>query len=196
LSFPQHKQPKVTGEYGVATASYTYTDPNRIEEFSNDGKKRFVNVEFWYPEKADGTFPLAVFSHGASGIKASNASTFRELASHGYVVASIDHPYHSFYTASEDGTVTLINPEYNAEVANANKDGVYTTEQVYGLIQKWMKLRTDDINFVIDTIIEKSQSDGDPVYQRINKDQIGCSDTPWAVRQVYGSVKSVKISAQ
>jgi dienelactone hydrolase len=173
LVFPQHKQPKVTGQYEVATANYTYVDQNRIESFADNGKNRFVNVEYWYPGNADGTFPLVVFSHGASGIKSSNASTFRELASHGYVVVSIDHPYHSFYTASEDGTVTLINPEYNAEVANANKDGIYTMEQVYGLIQKWMKLRTDDMNFVIDTILEKSQSDKDPVYQHINKDKIG-----------------------
>jgi predicted dienelactone hydrolase len=93
LVFPQHKSPQVTGPYEVATATYTYIDKNRIEEFTDTGKNRFVNVAFWYPQNADRTYPLLVFSHGANGIKGSNTSTYTELASHGYVVCSIDHPY-------------------------------------------------------------------------------------------------------
>lgn len=171
--FPQHKSPKVTGDFNVATAAYTYVDKNRVEEFTDTGDNRFVNVEFWYPKDADGTYPLLVFSHGASGIKTSNASTYTELASHGYIVVSIDHPYHSFYTATEDGTKAMINSEYNLEVSNANKEGIYTKEEVYGLIQKWMKLRTDDMNFVIDTIVEKAKNDKNPIYQHIDTEKIG-----------------------
>ncbi|MGG3449922.1 alpha/beta hydrolase family protein [Domibacillus aminovorans] len=173
LVFPQHTLPKGTGEYEVATATYTYTDKNRIEEFTDKGHNRFVNVEFWYPKNADGTYPLLVFSHGASGTKASNTSTYTELASHGYIVVSIDHPYHSFYTVSDDGTKTLINTDYNREISNANKEGIYTKEELYGLIQKWMKLRTDDMNFVIDTILKKAKSDNNPIYQHINTEKIG-----------------------
>jgi dienelactone hydrolase len=173
LVFPQHKSPKVTGEYEVATDSYTYIDKNRMEEFTGKGHNRFVNVRFWYPKNADGTYPLLVFSHGAYGTKVSNTSTYTELASHGYVVVSIDHPYHSFYTRSEDGTNVLINTDYNREVDNANKEGIYTKEELYGLIQKWMKLRTDDMNFVIDTILKKAKSDNHSVYQHINTEKIG-----------------------
>ena len=173
IVFPQHKSPKVTGKYQVATANYTYIDKNRIEEFTDKGDNRFVNVEFWYPKNADGTYPLLVFSHGASGIKTSNTSTFTELASHGYIVASIDHPYHSFYTISDDGTKALINTDYNSEVSNANKEGIYTKEEVYSLIQKWMKLRTDDMNFVIDTILTKVKSENGTIYQHINTEKIG-----------------------
>lgn len=173
LLFPQHQSPQVTGAYEVATASYTYVDTNRTEEFIGTGKNRFVNVQFWYPKHADGTYPLVVFSHGAYGVKASNTSTYTELASHGYVVCSIDHPYHSFYTVSDDGTRAFANSEYMREIKNANTEGVYTTEEVYGLFQKWMKLRTDDMNFVIDTILAESQSDKDPMYRLINPDQIG-----------------------
>ncbi|MDQ1144006.1 dienelactone hydrolase [Bacillus sp. SORGH_AS 510] len=173
IVFPQHPSPKVTGKYSVATATYTYVDKNRIEEFTDKGDNRFVNVEFWYPKNTDGKYPLVVFSHGATGIKASNSSTYTELASHGYVVVSIDHPYHSFYTKSDDGTVATINSDYNREITNLNMDGVYTNEQLNELIKKWMKLRTDDMNFVIDTILEKAKSDANPVYQRINTDKIG-----------------------
>jgi len=173
IIFPQHKAPKATGEYKVTTAAYTYIDKSRSEEFTDTGKNRFVNVEFWYPKQADESFPLLVFSHGAYGIKASNTSAYTELASHGYVVVSIDHPYHSFYTASDDGTMALINADYNREISNLNKEGIYTKEEMYGLIQKWMKLRTDDMNFVIDTILEKAKSDNTPVYKLINTEKIG-----------------------
>ncbi|MFJ3387614.1 alpha/beta fold hydrolase [Lysinibacillus sp. NPDC086135] len=172
IIFPQYQSPKVTGEYEVATATDTYIDRNRIEEFSDKGDNRSVNVEFWYPKNADGTYPLLVFSHGAYGIKTSNGSTFTELASHGYVVVSIDHPYHSFYTRSEDGIVTMINSDFKNEVNNANK-GVYSNEERYNIIQKWMKLRTDDMNFVIDTILAKAESDNNAIYQHINTEKIG-----------------------
>ncbi|MBD8500230.1 alpha/beta hydrolase family protein [Paenibacillus arenosi] len=173
LIFPQYKLPKVTGQYDVTTTTYTYTDENRIEEFTDTGENRFVNVQFWYPENADGTYPLLVFSHGAYGIKESNTSTYTELASHGYVVVSIDHPYHSFYTVSDDGTTTLVNTEYMQEISNSNTAGSYTAAEGYGLIQKWMKLRTDDMNFVMDTILHRSENDSDPIYQLIDTEKIG-----------------------
>ncbi|MDR0267209.1 alpha/beta hydrolase [Paenibacillus sp.] len=173
IVFPQYRLPQVTGEYGVATKTYTYIDKNRIEEFTDTGANRFVNVEFWYPEHATGTHPLLVFSHGAYGIKESNASTYMELASHGYVVCSIDHPYHSFYTVSEGGKITMASQKYLQEFGNGRKDGAHTVEEYYKLMQKWMKLRTDDMNFVIDTILEKAKSNSDKVYQLVNPEKIG-----------------------
>jgi len=172
LLFPQYRLPQVTGPYAVATATYSYVDKNRIEEFSDRGDNRFVNVEFWYPEQADGTYPLLVFSHGAFGIKTSNTSTFTELASHGYVVVSMDHPYHSFYTASEDGKVVTVHSEYIQKFNNANK-GVYSLGMFFELNQKWMKLRTDDMDFVMDTILEQAGKQKDTVYSCIDTQKIG-----------------------
>ncbi len=155
--FPQYEEPEPTGKFGVATAEFTYTSDTITDYFT--GGKRQVNLGFWYPENADGKYPLLVFSHGAFGIRDSNFSAFEELASHGYVVCSIDHPGHSFYTKAEDGHVVTVNRAYMNEVVNSNKDDYYTKEEVYGLIEKWMKIRTEDINFTIDTILENvSQS--------------------------------------
>ncbi|WP_238651433.1 dienelactone hydrolase family protein [Paenibacillus piscarius] len=173
ILFPQYHAPEVTGEYEVRTAVYSYTDPNRVEEFTDTGEPRQVNVEFWYPGHGEGKYPLVVFSHGAFGIRESNASTFTELASHGYVVVSIDHPHQSFYTQGVDGKITTINAEYMREVNDSNKDGVYTVEELYGLTQKWMKLRTGDMNLVIDTILENAASSEDPVYRLIDSEHIG-----------------------
>ena len=173
--FPQYQAPQRTGKYDVTTAQYTYTS-DTIEDYYT-GDKRQVNVGFWYPKNTGGKYPLVVFSHGAFGIKNSNISSYEELASHGYVVCSIDHPGHSFYTKSESGKVVLVNKAYMNEVTYSNMDAYYTKKETYDLIQKWMRIRTDDINFTIDTILQYAaqtqQSDTMEPYQLIDCDKIG-----------------------
>jgi Ca2+/Na+ antiporter len=127
LIFPQHRLPRETGMYEVATVNYTYTDASRVETFTTTGENRKVNVEFWYPQKGNGKYPLVVFSHGSGGMKTSNTSTFMELASNGYVVCSIDHPYHSLFTIGSDGRFIRIDPSYWQEYMNLNS-GKYTEE--------------------------------------------------------------------
>ncbi|MCW1941560.1 hypothetical protein OMD49_28155 [Bacillus anthracis] len=156
-----------------------------MEEFTDKQQHRFVNVEFWYPKNGNSTYPLLVFSHGAYGIKDSNSSTYSELASHGYVVVSIDHPYHSFFTRSEDGTLTMVNSVFRHEVENMNK-GVYSNEELYNIIQKWMKLRVDDMNFVIDTILEKTKMTILPFINISIQRKLVCSVTQWEAPQAFG----------
>jgi dienelactone hydrolase len=172
LIFPQYTPPKVTGKHAVATANYTYTDKSRIETFTNTGENRKVNVEFWYPKDA-GIYPLIVFSHGAFGIKISNTSTFKELASNGYVVCSIDHPYHSLFTVDTDGHRTMVDRSFLQEVIDLNA-GKYDEGTGFKLQQKWMNLRIADINFVLDTILTKAKDIGSgAVYQMIDRGKIG-----------------------
>ena len=172
IIFPQHKAMATTGEYQVATVTSPYTDTSRVETYTDTGENRKLNVQLWYPENADGTYPLIVFSHGAFGIKSSNESLYNELASHGYVVCSIDHTYQSLLTTDEDGHTTLIDMGYmqemSAEDAHTNK------QQSYEYYQKWMKIRMGDINFVIDTILaEAENTDADTVYKLVDTAKIG-----------------------
>lgn len=173
--FPQTKPLQPTGEYDVETAEFTYTS-DTVTDYLTGGKRQ-VNVGFWYPKNADTKYPLIIFSHGAFGIKDSNNSAFIELASHGYVVCSIDHPGHSFYTKSEDGHVVLVDKSYMNEVINSNKDTYYTKAEVNNLIQKWMKIRTEDINLTIDTILQDtaqpSRNNERKLYQSIDSNKIG-----------------------
>jgi heme/copper-type cytochrome/quinol oxidase subunit 2 len=98
LIFPKYDQIKPTGEYLVGTKSYTLTDVSREEYFTQEKDNRKVTIQYWYPEVqsgqqetiAEGKFPLVIFSHGAFGYRMSNYSTYQELASHGYIVCSID----------------------------------------------------------------------------------------------------------
>lgn len=147
---------ETTGTYEVKHTKTILVDENRVETFENDGSKREVPIYFYYPETENaGTdeFPLVIFSHGAFGYYQSNTSTYMELASHGYVVTSMDHPYHSFFTTDTDGKLITVNPEFLQEVMIVNQEGV-SEEEVFDLSRKWMEIRTGDMNFVLDSVKE------------------------------------------
>lgn len=172
IIFPQYNIVETSGEYQVATSAYTYTDTNRIETFTDTGEFRKLNVKMWYPENTETRYPLIVFSHGGISTKSSNESLYHELASNGYVVCSIDHTYHCLSTTDEDGHTTWIDDGYMHElfVEDAKSD----RQQSYEYYQKWMKIRTGDISFVIDHILQEAENDKtDKVYRLINTARIG-----------------------
>jgi len=173
IIFPQNKPPKLTGEYSIATTAYTYTDKNRLETYTNSGENRKVTVNLWFPQNAEGKYPLVVFSHGLYGLAQSNTSTFMELASNGYVVCSISHTYQSMYTLDADGNRIIVSSDFMKEAPYFNDDNIDEETKVE-FFNKWLKLRTDDMNFVLDTILENAVTKGnDEVYQLIDKDKIG-----------------------
>ncbi len=148
-----------TGEYEVKMAQAILVDDNRIEAFETDGSKREVPVYFFYPEGANLSekFPLVFFSHGAFGYYQSNMSTYMELASHGYVVVGLEHPYHSLFTKDTDGKQILTDAGLMQGIQRVNSSGVSKAE-IFELSSAWIKLRLDDSNFAIDTIKEAAQS--------------------------------------
>lgn len=149
--FADYKDRKTTGRYEVAQSSAILVDESRIETFENDGSKREVPVHFYYPETTNETFPLVIFSHGAFGYYQSNTSTYKELASNGYVVISLDHPYHSFFCKDTKGNLILVNSEFLNEVMQVN-DHTCSEKEILDVTKKWLDIRTSDISFVIDQI--------------------------------------------
>ena len=145
-----------TGEYKVIETSVIFVDKNRVDEFENDGSYREVPAHFYYPENAEGEYPLVIFSHGAFGYYQSNFSTYAELASNGYIVVALDHPHHSFFTTDTDGKTVTVDTDFIEDVIKINEDT--SDEEVYTISQSWLKLRVDDENFVLDTI-EAAKSD-------------------------------------
>ena len=139
-----------TGEYKVIETSVIFVDKNRVDEFENDGSYREVPAHFYYPENAEGEYPLVIFSHGAFGYYQSNFSTYAELASNGYIVVALDHPHHAFFTTDTDGKTVTVDTDFIEDVIKINEDT--SDEDVYTISQSWLKLRVDDENFVLDTI--------------------------------------------
>ena len=142
-----------SGGYDVKETSAILIDHTRTDSFENDGSSREVPVHFYYPETKDGSmerFPLIVFSHGAFGYYQSNTSTYMELASNGYVVASLDHPHHAFFTKDTDGKTVIVDMDFLNTALNLNSE--MGNEKLYALYTEWMTLRTGDVDFAVDTI--------------------------------------------
>lgn len=174
LLFPKVTPVETTGMYQVSREDCFYTDTSRIESFAEDGSYRELSVSFWYPENysSDKDCPLVLFSHGSFGVKESNETLYRELASHGYVVCAVDHTYHAFSTKSSNGKTIRVSGAFLKEVVTDNPDK--SPEQSVAHFAKWMDLRTDDLNFVLDTILIKNYGmDSElTVYSLIDKDRI------------------------
>jgi dienelactone hydrolase len=175
IVFPQYKQPQITGSHQIATAKYTWVDNSRVDEFSQTGENRALTVEFFYPKDTNETYPLVVFSHGAFGFSGSNYSTFAELASNGYVVASIGHTYHAFYTMDTNGKLTTVDTDFINKAAQINAvQDTQHEEEIYKITSEWMKLRIDDENFVIDKIFAEVENNShDSLFSIINTEKIG-----------------------
>lgn len=171
--FPPHKQPAVTGSHTVVIKEFTWEDESRVETFTDTGENRALTVKFWYPEEK-GDYPLVVFSHGALGVIDSNSSTCMELASNGYVVASIAHPYHAMFVKDVSGKVTTVDMDFLRSVYEENgTNDPEREEKNYLKCKEWMALRTADENFVLDTILSKTAKGEEGPFCRINPEKIG-----------------------
>ncbi len=172
MVFPEHGTLATTGEFRVATVTATYSDPGREETYAQSGGPRRLSVDLWYPLDASGRYPLVVFSHGTTATKSSNTSLYNELASHGYVVAAVDHAYEALYSTFADGQTVLIDPGYVKQFSteNAHTD----RQQSYTFYQEWMQIRMGDLSFVIDTVLAKAkEQDSEAVYQLVDPLKIG-----------------------
>lgn len=157
----------VTGSYEVNEAAVIIADTDRQDPFEDDGSNREVPVHFYYPADVSGddtlACPLVIFSHGAFGYYQSNSSTYMELASHGYVVAALDHPHHAFFTKDSDGKVITADQNFINAAMTLNGADI-EEDEVFAMTSEWMALRTGDVNCVLDEIkavkAEGSFSDG------------------------------------
>ncbi|MCM1538063.1 MAG: hypothetical protein NC254_06665 [bacterium] len=142
---------KTSGPYEVKETQAILIDNSRLETFENDGSSREVPVHFYYPEGDAADCPLVLFAHGSFGYYQSNASLYAELASNGYVVASIDHPYYAFFTKDTAGKTIIIDMGFMQSAIDTQNRPDFT-EDDYHVVCEWMSLRTADENFVLDTI--------------------------------------------
>ena len=173
IIFPRYEKIATTGDYSTDTLSFTLVDQSRDEFFTADPDHRRVEVAFWYPQAKleNELFPLIIFSHGGLGTITSNESLYLELASHGYVVCSIGHPYHALWTKDENGSITWVNKNYFRELQE--EDPQKDKFQSYSYYRKWMQTRIEDISFVLDSIIQKTNNLEDSVLLLIDKEKIG-----------------------
>ncbi|MGW0770059.1 alpha/beta hydrolase family protein [Streptomyces sp. NPDC002676] len=85
-----------------------------------------------------GRFPVVLFSPGSGGVRTQNTAWAEELASHGYVVAALDHPYDSAAVVLTDGRTIHTK---TASTGDRDKDDK--------LAAGWTAVRAADLSFVL-----------------------------------------------
>lgn len=151
--FTDYSGLETSGSYEVKETQAILVDSSRLEKYEEDGSGREIPIHFYYPEGDVKDCPLVLFAHGSFGYYHSNYSLYAELASNGYVVASIDHPYYAFFTKDTDGKLITVDFDFMMTAVNMQNSSDYTeTEEDFNTICEWMSIRTADENFVLDTI--------------------------------------------
>lgn len=133
---------------------------------TDTARNRVFPVDVWYPAAAGSgdALPLILFSHHSGGSRRASTFLTTHLASHGYLVAAMDH--------SE-----VVAPEL---LRNENE----TPEQTAKRGEAWIASRVPDLQFLLDYILSQ------PVPEvRVDADRIGAmghSFGGWTVLEAPG----------
>ena len=74
------------------------------------------------PILKDKRWPIVIFSHGYGATRSSYSSLAAGLASRGYVVVTLDHPYESAVTELADGSIVADANDFPASGTQAERD--------------------------------------------------------------------------
>jgi dienelactone hydrolase len=106
-------------------------------------------------------YPVLIYSHGLGGVRMQNTFQMEELASHGYIIAAIDHTFGGAITIFPDGRVALF------DVSTVEGDISMAGNR---LIHIWM----EDGRFVLDQLEKLNASDPDNRFTgRMNLEKVG-----------------------
>ncbi len=168
IMFPPYRPLAADGDHDVRVQIKYFRDEQREETYGTLGGPRLLAAEFWYPAGKEEKFPLVIFSHGALATRRSNESLFIKLASHGYVVCSIDHSFQSLLTGIE-GRRIYLDTGYLGELRGENAKKNRRESLV--LYQKWMGVRLGDMAFVLDAVTAPPARN-DELYGRIDPSKV------------------------
>ena len=101
---------------------------------------------------AKGKFPILIYSHGHQSLKIANTFQAEELATYGYIVVAPDHTY--------DAAITVLANErvvYSKSRLPGNNQRP-SEEDMIARVQKQLTIRTEDVSFLIDKMLQQSAS--------------------------------------
>lgn len=105
------------------------------------------------------SYPVLVFSHGMDAMRFFNTFQMEELASHGYIVVSIEHSFSASGTVFNDGSKGGLTPYEQME------------DEQFGnaMVNKW----SADQVFAINYLEKLNRDTGSIFYKRLNMDELG-----------------------
>lgn len=156
---------------GAETANY---HPNP-DHFNRDVKKLFSSIPQLLLKRlsksktnslvnaplsvSENNYPVLVFSHGMDGMRFLNTFQMEELASHGYIVVSIEHSFAASGTVFKDGSTGAVLPYELME------------DETFGnaIVNKW----SADQVFVINQLEKLNQQPGTMFSGKLNMKELG-----------------------
>jgi dienelactone hydrolase len=120
--------------------------------------------------KQNGPFPVLLFGHGIGGSRAQDTFLTEELASHGYVVVSVDHPFIAKRVAIPGRGVVLLSKEFDYPAYNP---GILSADEMRERWNKELAKWTADDLFVLNALHAASLDAKSPWYGGLNTDLAG-----------------------
>jgi hypothetical protein len=117
------------------------------------------------PAMSDHGYPVILFSHGWNGFAAQNSAQMVELASHGYVVAAIQHTYGALVTVFPDGEIAKNNPDALPE--SMPEPGY--TDAARLLVNQWAV----DISSALDFLTSEDGNASSPFFHLLDLTHVG-----------------------
>ncbi len=114
-------------------------------------------------------YPVVIFSPSWTGRRNQNTVQAEELASHGFIVVGIDHPYATEWTVFPDGRIVATTL---GEFLDCSTDETFAAGE--GVAEEQLRIRVADVRFVIDELERLDRSDpGGRFTGRIDASRVG-----------------------
>jgi alpha-beta hydrolase superfamily lysophospholipase len=113
-------------------------------------------------------YPVLIFSHGNQMSSFLYTAIIEDLASHGYIVATIDHPYEAIFTVFPDGRVVTYSDDKRPK-----SDGSSFQEELIRYLRERIDKRAADIVFVIDQLVELNADKNSQFRERLDLASVG-----------------------
>ncbi len=142
-----------------------------------DGLKMLETVKTNTVENAElagGRFPVLVFSPGLESAYCAYQSLLEEAASHGYIVAAVNHPFISGITVFPDGRAQEMDP---------SMDKLESMKTNFPIV-------VDDLKFIIAQLKEINGDSSGQLYNKLDLSKIG------AFGHSFGGAASVRLSME
>jgi|LGOV01.1.fsa_nt_gb dienelactone hydrolase len=153
----------------MISKNYFYLVPRNLHKVKTH---LYKNVSI---SKKHETFPIVLYSHGYGGYMENNTMLLSNLASLGYVVVSIGHPYEAGVVQYKDKVTVEIHPEFrkmikgtkesNYQMANILKRKCNTDDEILQLEKDYNSLIPQELNTHIGVWVEDTNFVADKMEQ-------------------------------
>jgi predicted dienelactone hydrolase len=110
-------------------------------------------------------YPVILFSHGWNGFNGQNTGQALQLASHGFVVVTVQHPYGAVVTIFDDGTIAKNNPAALPMDAPEAEYDIAADK----LVNQW----SGDLAYALDFMTKQSGDSNSPFFNKLDLKRVG-----------------------